>query len=160
MPQPIVINRVFSAPVEKVWAAWSAPEEAMKWWGPNGFTCPHAEIDFCEGGKYLLSMRGGETMPVEFQKDMWSTGMYKEIIPMEKIVSTDSFADKDGNIVPASAYGMPGEFPLELEVELTFKAQGDATAMTLVHNGMPEEAHKDCIQGWNESFDKLEASLN
>lgn len=160
MPQPILINRIFSAPVEKVWRAWSVPAEAMKWWGPNGFTCPYAEIDFRVGGKNLLAMRGGEMMPVEFQKDMWSTGTYKEIVPMEKIVCTDSFADKDGNIVPASAYNMPGEFPLELEIELQFTAQGDTTAMTLIHKGMPEAMHKDCSQGWNESFYKLEASLH
>jgi hypothetical protein len=41
------------------------------------------------------------------EKKIWSTGRYKEIIPLRKIVLTDSFADSEGNIVPASFYNMP-----------------------------------------------------
>jgi uncharacterized protein YndB with AHSA1/START domain len=48
--------------------------------------------------------------------DYWSTGVYREIVPMERLVCTDSFADEKGNVVPASHYGMQGEFPPELLV--------------------------------------------
>jgi uncharacterized protein YndB with AHSA1/START domain len=44
-------------------------------------------------------------------QDFWSTGVYREIVPMERLVCTDSFADKKGNVVPAVHYGMQGEFP-------------------------------------------------
>ena len=48
-------------------------------------------------------------------QDFWTTGVYREIVPMERIVYTDSFADEKGNVVPASHCGMPGEdWPLEM----------------------------------------------
>ena len=53
----LVMTRVFDAPRELVWKAWTDPEMLMKWWGPKGFTCPHCEIDLRVGGKYLYCMR-------------------------------------------------------------------------------------------------------
>jgi uncharacterized protein YndB with AHSA1/START domain len=61
----------------------------------------------------------------------WSTGVYREIVPMDRIVATDSFADEKGNVVPASYYGMSGEWPLEMLVIVTFKGQDDKTKLTL-----------------------------
>jgi hypothetical protein len=73
---------------------------------------------------------------------------------------TDSFADKDGNVVPASYYGMGEDFPLELQVIVTFEEQGGKTKMTLRHVGMPAgQASEMAGTGWNESFDKLAESL-
>lgn len=54
MLQPITISRVFDAPREKVWKAWTDPELIKKWWGPKDFTAPRIEIDFRVGGKYLF----------------------------------------------------------------------------------------------------------
>ena len=42
----VLVSRVFDAPVELVWKAWSDPEYVMQWWGPTGFTCCLAEMDF------------------------------------------------------------------------------------------------------------------
>jgi uncharacterized protein YndB with AHSA1/START domain len=95
------------------------------------------------------------------RKEYWSTGIYKEIVPMEKIVATDSFADKDGNIVPSTHYGMEG-FPLELEVTFTFKDLGGKTGMTLRHVGIEnigDKMRKEMEQGWNESLDKIARNL-
>ncbi len=50
----LVITRLFDAPVELVWKAWTEPEFVMQWWGPNYFTCPSAAIDFREGGTFVL----------------------------------------------------------------------------------------------------------
>jgi uncharacterized protein YndB with AHSA1/START domain len=122
----------------------------MRWWGPRGFTSPVARIDLRVGGKYLLAMRSPEG------KDFWSTGTYKEIVPMERIVATDSFSDEKGNIVPASYYGMMGEFPLELKVTTTFTEEKGSTKLVLRHEGMPPGEHTEMAKaGWNESFDKL-----
>jgi len=44
----LVVTRVFDAPIELVWKAWSDSDEVKKWWGPTGFTCPVAEMDFRE----------------------------------------------------------------------------------------------------------------
>lgn len=147
--KPIVIERTFDAPVERVWSAWSTSEDAKQWWGPKAFTCPVAEIDFRVGGKSLLAMRGPDG------NDIYSTGTYLVIEPMKKIVSTDSFADADGNIVSAAEYGMNEPFPEVLEVTVTFKEEAGKTHMTLQHIGIPTSMYNDCIGGWNESFDKL-----
>ncbi len=94
-------------------------------------------------------------------KDYWSTGIFREIVPMERIVYTDSFADEKGNIVPASYYGLPGHgMSLEFQVTIILEDLGSTTKMTLTHAGFPEgEVTVLASAGWNESFDKLAASL-
>ncbi len=154
----IVITRIFNAPRERVWAAWTDPREVQKWWGPKDFTSPGANVDFRVGGKYLYCMRGPAGSG--WDKDMWSGGEYKEIIPMEKIVSTDYFSDEKGNKVSPKDFGMPGEWPEEMVVTVTFEDAGDGkTKLTLVHKGHPEEMANDATQGWNQSLDKFEAIL-
>jgi uncharacterized protein YndB with AHSA1/START domain len=89
-------------------------------------------------------------------QDFWSTGVYREIVEPERIVSTDSFSDAEGNVVPASYYGMSGDWPLELLVTVTFEEHEGKTKMTLRHVGIPEGENRDSAKaGWNESFDKL-----
>ena len=149
----LIIERVFDAPRELVWKAWTEPEQVMRWWGPKGFTAPAAKIDFRVGGKYLFAMRSPE---FEEGRVLWSTGVYREIVPFERIVCTDCFADENGNVVPASYYGMAGDFPLEMLVTVTFEEHGGKTKLTLYHAGIPAGEHRDgANQGWSESFDKL-----
>lgn len=150
----IVLTRVFDAPRERVWKAWTDPEEVKRWWGPKAFTAPVAEIDLRVGGKYLYCMRAPDG------KDYWSTGVYREIVSMRKLVSTDSFADEKGNVVPASYYGMRSDAPLEMLVTLTFEDIEGKTKLTLRHAGFPVGEEKALAeQGWSESLDKLAASL-
>ena len=149
----LVINRIFDAPVNLVWKAWTNPEHMMRWWGPKAYTSPACKMDFRVGGKYHYCMRSLAG------QDFWNTGVYKEIIPLKKIVWTDSFADEKGNKVPASHYGMD-DFPGELIVTLLFEEQDGKTKMTLRHQGIPAgEMHDMTNAGWNESFDKLAATL-
>jgi uncharacterized protein YndB with AHSA1/START domain len=89
-------------------------------------------------------------------EDIWSTGIYKEIVPQERIVSTDSFADAEGNVVPAAHYKMEGDWPLELMVTVTFQEEEGKTRFTLQHEGFPDRKNRDLAEaGWNESLDKL-----
>jgi len=156
----LVIERIFDAPVEKVWKAWTDRAEVKKWWGPRIFTAPTVNMDFRVGGKYLFCMQSA-TGEAAWQKGIWSTGTYKEIVPLKKIVSTDSFADAEGNVVPASHYGMNKAFPMEMLVTVEFEQlDGNKTKMTLTHVGMPAgEDTKGANAGWNESFDKLAEAL-
>lgn len=153
----LVIERVFDAPRELLWKAWTEPERAMRWWGPRGFTAPHCEIDLRVGGKYLFAMQSpdwNEGRPI------WSTGVYREIVPPERLVCTDCFADEQGNVVPATHYGMEGDFPLEMLVTVTFEDVGGRTKMTLRHAGLPAGEHREgANEGWNSSFDKLAEHL-
>ena len=126
----------------------------MCWWGPKGFTAPVCNIDFRVGGKYLNCMRSPEG------REFWSTGKYLEIVAPSLLVCTDSFADANGNVVPATHYGMGEDFPLELQITVTFEGDADITLMTLRHLGMPPGEMSDmCKTGWSESFDKLAAIL-
>ena len=150
----LIITRVFDAPRELVWKAWTEPEQMMRWWGPKDFTAPVCKVDLRVGGKYLFCMRSNEG------KDFWSTGIYREIVPPEKLVCTDCFADEKGNIVPATYYDMSPEFPLELEVTVILEEEDGKTKMTLRHVGLPPGEMTDmCREGWNQSLDKLAESL-
>ncbi len=150
----LFITHIFDSPLNEMWKAWTKPESVMKWWGPKNFTAPVVKIDLKEGGSYLYSMRSPEG------EDFWSTGIYKEIVPMERIVSTDSFADSDGKVVSASHYGMSGDWPLELTVTVTFEEDDGKTKLTLQHQGFPNRENRDLAEaGWNESLNKLDKYL-
>lgn len=156
--QELVITRTFDAPRELVWKAWTDPEHMKRWWGPKDFTAPFIKMDLRVGGKYLFCMRGAG--PDGVVKDYWSTGVYREIVPRERLAMTDSFADENGNVVPASHYGMEGDFPMELMVTVTFEEMNGKTKMTLRHAGFPAgEMFEMAGAGWNTSFDKLAESL-
>ena len=148
----LVITRIFDAPRERVFKAWTDCDRLTRWWGPKGFTAPACKIDPHVGGEYINSMRspGG--------KEFWSKGEFREIKEPERLVMTDSFADEKGNIVPASYYGMSGDWPLEMLVTVTFEEDGGKTKLTLKHSGIDrikDSDRNDMQQGWSESFDKL-----
>lgn len=147
----VTITRVFDAPVERVWRAWTDPALFTRWWGPANFTAPAAKLDVREGGHYLHCMRGPDG------RDYWSTGVYQNVVPMKCLVYSHAFADAAGNPVPAARYGLEGDWPMELLVTLTFSAEGGKTRFTLRQEGIPEAELAMCTQGWNESFDKLDA---
>ncbi len=146
----LVIERVFDSPREFIWRVWTEPERVKRWWGPKVFTAPVIKIDLRVGGEYLYCIRGPDG------KDYWSKGTFKEIVAPERLVLTDSFADEEGNTVPATYYGMSPNFPLESLATVTFeKAPGNKTEFTLHYSGVPAEDFDNAMTGWNESFDKL-----
>ena len=151
----LIITRVFDAPRELGWKVWTEPAHLMRWWGPKGFTTPVCKIDFRVGGEYLNCMRSPEG------QDFWSKGVFREIVPHERLVMTDSFADSEGNVVPASHYGMSGDWPLEMLITVTFEDHSGKTKLTLMHTGLPAGENRDMAgAGWNESFDKLARELD
>jgi uncharacterized protein YndB with AHSA1/START domain len=151
----LFIERTFDAPRELVFRAWSDPKHLARWWGPRDYTTTDWNIDFRVGGKYVYCMRSPEGDAI------WATGYYREIVPPERIVCTDSFADEQGNVVPASHYGMEGDFALEMLLTITFEElPGGGTKMTLEHAGLPAgDMQEGAGTGWNQSFDKLVEAL-
>lgn len=152
----LTITRVFDAPRGLVWKAWTEPERFMIWWGPKGFTSPVAKFDLRVGGSYLSSMRSPDG------KDFWNKGVFREIVPQERLVMTDSFADGKGNTVPATYYGLSKAFPLELLIAVTFEEQDGKTKLVLKHSGIGgiSDTDRDNMQqGWSQSFDKLDEYL-
>jgi uncharacterized protein YndB with AHSA1/START domain len=155
-PGTLIIERVFDAPRELVWRAWTDPEHVKKWWGPRGFSVPAAQIDFRVGGRSLVAMQSPDFNNGE---SIWSTGVYREIVPFERIVTTDNFADENGNTVPASHYGMSGDFAPEMLITVEFEEVDGKTKLTLRHEGLPATEIEGADGGWNESFDKLVEAL-
>jgi len=152
--QGLVITRIFDAPRELVWKAWTNCEHLKRWWGPEHFTAPACKIDLRVGGKYLFCMRSPQG------QDYWSTGVYREIVAPSRLAYTDNFADAQGNVVPASHYGLPGEWPDEMLVTVTLEDLEGKTRMTMQHAGLPAGPMREMAgAGWNGSFDKLADSL-
>jgi len=156
----LVVTRVFDAPIELVWKAWTDPEYVMKWWGPDHFTSPSAKMDLRVGGTSLVCMRA----PKEFGgMDMYSTWVYREIVPMQRIEFIQNLADKDGNLVDPIKMGLPPEFPQDTRTMVTFKDLGNGkTEMTVTEYGMPTadtEMGRNAEIGLNQSLDKMVASL-
>jgi uncharacterized protein YndB with AHSA1/START domain len=151
----VQITRVFDAPREAVWKAWTEPESMKQWWGPTDYSCPDAKIDLRVGGKTLAAMKGPDG------KVIWGGGTFTEITKPSRLGYTDSFMDEKGNVVDPTVYGMPPDFNRELYVTVTFEepSQGK-TKMTLVHKEFPSRAVVDeCTNGWSQSFDKLDKLL-
>lgn len=151
----LVLERVFDAPRELVWRAWTDPEQLVQWWGPHEFTTPYCTIDLRVGGEIRFCMRNSQ------YGDFWSGGVYQVIDPPSRIVVTDYFTDEHGNKVPATHYGMSEGLPDEATISVEFEDIGDGkTKLTLRHglpSWLPETA--EAAEGWSQSFEKLAAYL-
>jgi uncharacterized protein YndB with AHSA1/START domain len=105
----IVLERVFHAPRELVWKAWSDPEHIDKWWGPNGFRNETKSMDFKLGGFWRYLMHGPDGK-------VWVNWIrYDEIVPNERL---------------AYAHGGEGDEP-HFHVVITFTALGARTQVTM-----------------------------
>src|SRR5688500_16849483 len=152
----LVVTRVFAAPVDLVWKAWTDPVYVMRWWGLDHVTSPSAKMDFREGGASGVCMRA----PKDFGgQDMYSGGVYQKIVPLKRIELIQNLADKDGNQIDPAEIGMPPKFPRDIRTVVTFKDLGnDKTEMTVTEYGMPAadtEMGRNAELGLNQSLDKM-----
>ncbi len=156
--QDLVLTRVFEAPLEAVWKAWTEPEQVMKWWGPTGFTSPSCQIDFREGGKFIFHMRAPKEMN---NTDFYTAGVYKKIVPGELIEFTQGLSDKDGNKINPTTIGMPADFPEEIPSLLAFKRiDENKTELTAIEYGWSLGQMREMSeQGLSQCLDKLAESL-
>ena len=87
-----VTTRVFDAPRDLVWKAWTDPERLKEWFGPKGVTIPVCRMDLRPGGTFHYAMR----MPNG--QDMWGKWTFVEVVAPEKLVLISSFSDEKGGI--------------------------------------------------------------
>jgi uncharacterized protein YndB with AHSA1/START domain len=135
----LIITRIFDAPRELVWKAWTEPERMVKWHGPRGFTCIIERSDFRPGGAFRIHMRGPEN------DEHWRQGVFREIVAPERLVMAGCWADAQGRPVGP-----------ETTVTVTLENLGARTQLTL-HQALFEsvtarDAHNG---GWNSSLDCL-----
>ena len=144
----VVIERTFDASADLIWQMWTDPEHFKKWYGPQGFTVPIADMDMRVGGKRLICMASPDG-----SMKMWTTGEYTEIVPNERLIYTESPADENGNVVSPSSMGMPDGYPATTEVTVLLEDLGGRTKMVMTHAGVP--ADSGAGGGWEQAFDKL-----
>ena len=147
----MVVTRVFDAPRELVWKAWTDPKYVMQWWGPKGFTAPVCKMDFRVGGKFLYCMRTPDG------QEFWNGGEYHEIVPHEKIVSSMYFSDSEGNKVEPAQLGIEHE-AIEGAHEVIEDLGNGQTKLTFIGNETMENAIKSGqLEGMNQILDKAAA---
>jgi uncharacterized protein YndB with AHSA1/START domain len=135
----VQVRRVFDAPPERVFRAWTTPDELTRWHAPAGMTCYLAEVDLRVGGRYRIGMRdpsGGEHVTV---------GTYRVIDPPRRLAFSWRFEtteDHAGN----------GETLVTIECI----PSGTGTELVLTHEGfLNEDARTAHEHGWTEIVEKL-----
>lgn len=154
----LVVTRVFEAPVELVWRAWTESEHVMRWWGPAGFISPVAKMDVREGGTSLVCMRA----PKEFGgQDMYNTWTYTKITPLQSLEFTLDWADKDGNRTDPVKLGLPPDMPRDVRHKITFETVSpNKTEMTVTEYGYTSDQHFELSKaGLEQCLDKMAASF-
>ncbi len=152
----MVVTRVFDAPRELVWKAWTDPKYVKQWWGPKGFTAPFCEMDFREGGKFLFCMRAPDG------QEFWNAGEYHEIVLHEKIVSSMYFSDSKGNRVEAAQLGIEHEAIENVHDVILFEDIGNGqTKLTFIGNETMRNAiESGQLEGTKQILDKLAAVVD
>ncbi|HEX6036118.1 MAG TPA: SRPBCC domain-containing protein [Anaerolineales bacterium] len=150
----VVVTRVFDAPVEEVWKAWLDPEYVRQWWGPTGFTCPLADMDFREGGTSLVCMRA----PQEYGgQELYNTWTYGKIEQHKRIEFIHRFTDQNGRMLDPAQIGIPPGVPKEVRHVISFKALGrHQTELTVTEYGYATAETRDLSQaGMKQCLDKM-----
>lgn len=152
------IERVLDAPRQLVWNAWTTPELVMQWWGPEYFTSPTCKIDLRVGGHFVYCMRGPDGT------DYWNGGIYRELVPIEKLVCSIWFSTESGDQVDPASYGFDPIFPKEQRQSVTFEDLADKTKLTILYTVDSEEVLEimrkvQMREGWETSLNKLARAL-
>lgn len=140
----VTLTRIYDAPRELVWRAWSDPKHLAQWFGPRGFTSSVPEMDVRVGGALRIVMHGpdGNDYPMK--------GVFREVKPPERLTFSNIAVDNDGNHL------------LEGETTVILEEQGGKTRLTLqtYAKGMVPMAPQMLAgmeAGWSQSLDKLAA---
>ena len=139
----LTIRRTFDAPRALVFAVWTDGEHLKRWCCPTGFTIPFSEGDIRPGGGFRTCMRSPQG------EDHWLGGVYKEVVPNERLVFTHAWQDEAGNS------------DHETLVTVTFADTGEGKTRLTLHQAffLSEPSRDGHLEGWNETLDELERYL-
>ncbi len=137
-PAPaLCLTRTFVASREKVFRAWTDPEELKRWFGPVGYATPIAKVDLRVGGSYRLGMRKLPDGDI-----FYLSGTFREVRAPEKLVYT-WFWENEPEL---------GETLVTVE----FRARSSSIEVVVTHELFPtEKARDDHDKGWNSCLDRL-----
>jgi uncharacterized protein YndB with AHSA1/START domain len=160
--RPFLVTRVFDAPRDRVWKAWTSAEHLPRWFGPKGTAIVRSSLDLRVGGGFYYCMRapdGSET---------WGKWVFREIVEGERLVFVLSFADAAGNTIRVP---FADDWPRQMLSTVTFAEhagirKGTVVAVrsepidaSAVERRTFDEGHPSMEAGWNGTFDVLEAYL-
>ena len=141
----LMLTRLIDAPREKLYRAWTDADLLKQWFAPLPYTTPVAELDVRPGGSAFIVMRGPDG------KDLPNRGAYLEVVPNQRLVSTDAYVKA----------WEPSEKPF-MTLILTFEDEGGKTRYTARARhwtAADREAHEKMgfHQGWGICTDQLTA---
>jgi uncharacterized protein YndB with AHSA1/START domain len=153
----LVITRLFDAPRELVWKAWTEPKYMAAWFGPTVMTNPVCKMDVRPGGAWRFVMRAPDGIEYPLK------GVYREVVKPDRLVMTmdcSEHPDEWHDLIDPNRDKRSGRPALDLLCTVTFEEQGAKTKLT-IHTLFAMPALRDVMvrmgmeQGWNESLDKL-----
>ncbi len=159
MSEKFEITRVFSAPRQRVWEAWTKPEQLGRWLGPPGATSEVKHFELKPGG-YLHTKLTGPDGSVS-----WGKNIYREIDPPRRLVWEQGFSNEAGDFVPAP---FPMPWARTMRTTVVFADEGADTRVTLTWEPIdpsPEQLAsfvqmlESMTGGWTGTFDQLDALL-
>ena len=151
----VLITRIFDAPRELVFRAWTDPERLAQWYAPHGCTIAFRHLDVREGGAFHSVIHTPDG------KDCWCRGVYSELVAPERIVYTMAVADADGNLIEPAEAGMDPGWQRETTVTVTFAEHDGKTTMTLYQTVSESLAKRTGAHpGWLQMFDRLDEQLS
>jgi uncharacterized protein YndB with AHSA1/START domain len=145
----LTTTRMFDAPRELVYRAWTDPKQLAQWFAPKDFTAPVCEIDPRPGGELRIVMKGPNVPPFDGQ-DFPAKGVFQEVVPNERLVFTFK--------------GEEGDAPPPILMTVIFEAQGGKTKLTVHQTAETVAAYQALLklgaaEGLAQSFEKLDELL-
>ena len=155
-----VIFRLLEATRERIWRAFTEPEHLKDWWPPQTFTMIAINMDFRTGGTFHCGMQSHEGYR------MWAKFDYREIVPLERMVFVNAFANEAGEL---KRHPIIPTWPLETVTAIALEDEpGGKTKITVrwwPHNATDVErktfdmSHVGMKAIWGGIFDRLAAHL-
>lgn len=150
----VLITRVFDAPPQRVFEAWTQPEALLRWYAPRGCSLHSVKMDFRQGGVFHHAIRTPDG------QDCWCKGVYREIKVAERIVYTMVVSDAQGNDVEPAALGMDPQWPRETTVTVTFDEYEGKTKLSLHQTVLESTAKRTGAHpSWLDMLDRLASDL-
>jgi uncharacterized protein YndB with AHSA1/START domain len=150
----IVIERVFDAPRELVFEAWTTPEYLLAWFAPRECTIRFSRIDVRAGGGFHSCISNPSF------GECWCVGVYQEIVRPERIVYTIAMADSRGNKIDSAQAGHHPDWPQETIVSVTLEDDRGRTRLTLRQNAPASLAKQTgAYPSWLQMLDRLDELL-
>jgi uncharacterized protein YndB with AHSA1/START domain len=154
-----VISRVFDAPAERVFAAWSDVDQLLRWFAPVGFKASAKTADIRPGGTLHYSMNTPDG------RTIWGLWAFREVAPPARIVFLATFSDEAGGLTrnPWTA-----SWPVHVLTTVTFAEHDGRTTLTMHAvpiDATPQEhatfrsGHVQIHAGWTGTLDQLAAYL-